>query len=115
MGEEKWLVTVGAVGEVDVSRKKPYHRGLLEPSKGPEYATFARRKEGRDIDVVLFKSAANADVDDLFGFIRAEIVNYDDLIAAGSTAAAREKGQVRLEGKDYVMQDGDVTYFRFNV
>ena len=49
------------------------------------------------------------------GFIRAEIVNYDDLIAAGSTAAAREKGKVRLEGKDYVMQDGDVTYFRFNV
>ena len=49
------------------------------------------------------------------GFIRAEIVKYDDLVAAGSTAAAREKGQVRLEGKDYVMQDGDVTYFRFNV
>ena len=49
------------------------------------------------------------------GFIRAEIVNYDDLVAAGSIAAAREKGQVRLEGKDYIMQDGDVTYFRFNV
>lgn len=49
------------------------------------------------------------------GFIRAEIVSYDDLIAAGSTNAAREKGQVRLEGKDYIMQDGDVTYFRFNV
>ena len=49
------------------------------------------------------------------GFIRAEIVNYDDLIAAGSVAAAREKGQVRVEGKDYVMQDGDVVNFRFNV
>lgn len=49
------------------------------------------------------------------GFIRAEIVSYGDLIAAGSQAAAREKGQVRLEGKEYVMQDGDVTYFRFNV
>lgn len=49
------------------------------------------------------------------GFIRAEIVNYDDLVKEGSTAAAREKGLVRLEGKDYVMQDGDVTYFRFNV
>lgn len=49
------------------------------------------------------------------GFIRAEIVTYDDLVAAGSTAAAREKGQVRLEGKEYIMQDGDVTYFRFNV
>lgn len=49
------------------------------------------------------------------GFIRAEIVTYADLVAAGSTTAAREKGQVRLEGRDYVMQDGDVTYFRFNV
>ena len=49
------------------------------------------------------------------GFIRAEIVNYDDLVRAGSMLAAREKGQIRLEGKDYIMQDGDVTYFRFNV
>jgi len=49
------------------------------------------------------------------GFIRAEIVSYNDLVAAGSTVAAREKGQVRLEGKEYVMKDGDVTYFRFNV
>ncbi len=49
------------------------------------------------------------------GFIRAEIVSYDALMEAGSYAAAREKGQVRLEGKEYVMQDGDVTYFRFNV
>ena len=49
------------------------------------------------------------------GFIRAEIVNYDDLVKAGSMLAAREKGQIRLEGKDYIMQDGDVTYFRFNV
>lgn len=49
------------------------------------------------------------------GFIRAEIVNYDDLIACGSEAAAKEKGLVRLEGKDYVMKDGDVVNFRFNV
>ncbi|MFO7173528.1 MAG: redox-regulated ATPase YchF [Bacillota bacterium] len=49
------------------------------------------------------------------GFIRAEVVSFDDLMAAGSMAAAREKGLVRLEGKDYVMQDGDVVYFRFNV
>lgn len=49
------------------------------------------------------------------GFIRAEIVNYDDLIRLGSINAARDKGLVRLEGKDYIMQDGDVTYFRFNV
>lgn len=49
------------------------------------------------------------------GFIRAEIVSYADLVACGSKAAAREKGLVRLEGKDYVMQDGDVVEFRFNV
>ena len=49
------------------------------------------------------------------GFIRAEIVAYDDLIACGSQNAVKEKGLVRLEGKDYVMKDGDVTYFRFNV
>lgn len=49
------------------------------------------------------------------GFIRAEIVAFDDLKACGSMAAAREKGLVRSEGKDYVMKDGDVTLFRFNV
>ncbi|MBR4425282.1 MAG: redox-regulated ATPase YchF [Oscillospiraceae bacterium] len=49
------------------------------------------------------------------GFIRAEIVAFDDLKRCGSMAAAKEKGLVRSEGKEYVMQDGDVTYFRFNV
>lgn len=49
------------------------------------------------------------------GFIRAEIVAYNDLIACGSYAVAREKGLVRSEGKEYVMHDGDVTLFRFNV
>src|SRR5207248_1461785 len=49
------------------------------------------------------------------GFIKAEIVAYDDLIAAGSYAAARERGKVRLEGRDYVIKDGDVCLFRFNV
>ena len=49
------------------------------------------------------------------GFIRAEIVSFADLQACGSQNAAKEKGLVRLEGKDYVMKDGDVTHFRFNV
>ena len=49
------------------------------------------------------------------GFIRAEIVAFDDLKACGTMAAAREKGLVRSEGKEYVMKDGDVTLFRFNV
>ena len=49
------------------------------------------------------------------GFIRAEIVSFNDLMSCGSMTAAKEKGLVRLEGKEYVMQDGDVTLFRFNV
>ena len=49
------------------------------------------------------------------GFIRAEVVNYQDLLDCGSLSAAKEKGLVRLEGKDYVVQDGDIILFRFNV
>ena len=49
------------------------------------------------------------------GFIRAEVVSFDDLVANGSMNAAKEKGLVRSEGKDYVMQDGDIVLFRFNV
>ncbi|MBQ2664048.1 MAG: redox-regulated ATPase YchF [Clostridia bacterium] len=49
------------------------------------------------------------------GFIRAEVVHYDDLMACGSMTAAKEKGLVRSEGKEYVMKDGDIVLFRFNV
>ena len=49
------------------------------------------------------------------GFIRAEVVSYDDLMACGSHTAAKEKGLIRLEGKDYVVKDGDIMLFRFNV
>jgi GTP-binding protein YchF len=49
------------------------------------------------------------------GFIKAEVVSYDDLVATGSVPEARAKGKARMEGKDYVMQDGDVVEFRFNV
>ena len=49
------------------------------------------------------------------GFIRAEIVSFEDLMACGSMSAAKEKGLVRSEGKEYIMRDGDVTLFRFNV
>lgn len=49
------------------------------------------------------------------GFIRAEVIHFDDLIACGSMTAAKEKGLVRSEGKEYVMKDGDVVLFRFNV
>jgi ribosome-binding ATPase len=49
------------------------------------------------------------------GFIKAEIISFEDLVATGSVAEARAKGKARMEGKDYVMQDGDVVEFRFNV
>jgi len=49
------------------------------------------------------------------GFIRAEVISYNNLVEAGSESAAKEKGYFRLEGKEYVMQDGDVVHFRFNV
>ena len=49
------------------------------------------------------------------GFIRAEVISFEDLMENGSLAAAKEKGLVRSEGKEYVMQDGDVVLFRFNV
>jgi ribosome-binding ATPase YchF (GTP1/OBG family) len=49
------------------------------------------------------------------GFIKAEVVSFEDLVGTGSVAGARTKGRVRLEGKDYVMADGDVVEFRFNV
>ncbi|HIE54821.1 MAG TPA: redox-regulated ATPase YchF, partial [Chromatiaceae bacterium] len=49
------------------------------------------------------------------GFIRAEVIGYDDFIACGGEQGAREAGKLRLEGKEYVVQDGDVIHFRFNV
>lgn len=49
------------------------------------------------------------------GFIKAEVISFDDLVDAGSVAEARSRGKARMEGKDYVMQDGDVVEFRFNV
>ena len=49
------------------------------------------------------------------GFIRAEVVSYEDQLRSGSNVIAREQGLTRLEGKDYIMQEGDVVHFRFNV
>ncbi|AWI03734.1 redox-regulated ATPase YchF [Clostridium drakei] len=61
------------------------------------------------------KAAGKIHTDIERGFIRAEIVSYDKLVECGSEAAAKEKGYFRLEGKDYIMQDGDIVNFRFNV
>jgi len=61
------------------------------------------------------KAASEIHTDIERGFIRAEIVSYDDLVSTGSRSAARDKGVMRLEGKEYIMQEGDVVDFRFNV
>ena len=61
------------------------------------------------------KAAGKIHTDIERGFIRAEVIAYDDMIACGSVNAAREKGLLRSEGKEYVVQDGDMIYFRFNV
>ena len=61
------------------------------------------------------KAAGKIHTDFERGFIRAQVVNYHDLCECGSMAAARNKGLVRTEGKDYVMQDGDIVEFLFNV
>ena len=49
------------------------------------------------------------------GFIKAEVISYEDLISCGSELKVREAGKARIEGKDYIMQDGDICHFRFNV
>ena len=49
------------------------------------------------------------------GFIRAEVMSYDDLVKYGTELKVKEAGKLRIEGKDYVVQDGDICYFRFNV
>jgi ribosome-binding ATPase YchF (GTP1/OBG family) len=49
------------------------------------------------------------------GFIKAEVISYEDFIRLGGEAGAKDKGRLRIEGKEYVVQDGDVMHFRFNV
>jgi len=61
------------------------------------------------------KAAGKVHTDMERGFIRAEVVHYDDFIRYGSEAKCREAGKLRLEGKDYVVKDGDMIHFRFNV
>jgi ribosome-binding ATPase len=75
-----------------------------------EVRAWTIRRETRAADAA---EAIHSDIKK--GFIRAEVVGYDDLIEAGSYAEAKKRGQVRLEGKEYIVQDGDVMEFRFSV
>lgn len=85
------LATYFTAGEQEV-RAWTFHKGIKAPqAAGIIHTDFER------------------------GFIRAEIVSYEDLLDAGTMTVARERGKVRLEGKEYIVQDGDVIHFRFNV
>jgi ribosome-binding ATPase YchF (GTP1/OBG family) len=66
-------------------------------------------------DTKALEAAAAIHTDIARGFIRAEVVNFDHFSAAGSMAKAKEEGHMRLEGKDYIVRDGDIIHFRFNV
>jgi len=76
----------------------------------PEVRAWTIRKETPAVEAA---GVIHSDIQR--GFIRAEVVNYADFIAAGSMAKAKEQGHLRLEGKEYVIQDGDIILFRFNV
>lgn len=85
------LITFFTAGEVE-SRAWPIPKGTRAPQAAGKIHTDMER-----------------------GFIRAEVYHYDDLLACGSEAKVKEKGLFRLEGKDYVIQEADIVYFRFNV
>jgi len=76
---------------------------------------FARYADKAVVETSAPQAAAVIHTDFERGFIAAETVHYDDLVALGSFAKAREAGKLRIEGKDYVVKDGDVVEFRFNV
>jgi GTP-binding protein YchF len=85
------LITFFTAGEVE-SRAWPLRKGLTAPQAAGKIHSDMER-----------------------GFIRAEVYHYDELVACGSEAKVKEKGLFRLEGKEYVIKEGDVVYFRFNV
>jgi ribosome-binding ATPase len=85
------LITFFTAGETE-SRAWPLRKGLTAPQAAGKIHSDMER-----------------------GFIRAEVYHYDDLMACGSEAKVKEKGLFRLEGKDYIIKEGDVVYFRFNV
>ena len=101
------------ISELDDDEKKSYHLlGLMSFLTSGEDETRAWTIK---IGTKAPQAAGKIHTDFERGFIKAEVVNYQDLLDCGSYAGAREKGLVRMEGKEYVVQDGDVILFRFNV
>ncbi len=97
---------------------QPTHQGHLQPAQSGN--VHHRRRNGSRPGPIAraWKAPQCAGVihtDFEKGFIRAEVIKYDDYIKYGSEAAVREAGKLSVEGKDYVVQDGDIMHFRFNV
>lgn len=112
--KEMFLAELGVeIGGLDLLVKKSYALlGLISylTAGQPEVRAWTIKKGTKAP-----QAAGKIHSDFERGFIRAEVISYEDLIAQGSMAAAKEKGLVRSEGKEYVMRDGDVVLFRFNV
>ena len=112
--KEMFLSDIGVdKGGLDLLIQRSYDlRGLMSflTSGKPEVRAWTIKKGTKAP-----KAAGKIHSDIERGFIRAEVVSFDDLMALGSMQAAKENGKIRSEGKDYIMQDGDIVLFRFNV
>lgn len=131
------VVEVAALIEAEIEELPAEEQAAFLEDLGLEQSGVARlaRSAYEALDLISFFTAATREVhawtvpsgtgarqaarvihsDIERGFIRAEVVHYDDLVREGGMAAVKEKGLLRLEGKDYVVQDGDIIHFRFNV
>ena len=128
--DAKFEAELVELGDEDEAREMLHEMGIDEPgldvlarvgfdTLGLQTYLTAGPKESRAWTIPKGATAPEAagviHTDFQRGFIKAEIVSFDDLVEAGSMAAAKAAGKVRMEGKDYVMADGDVVEFRFNV
>ncbi|HET8717769.1 MAG TPA: redox-regulated ATPase YchF [Nocardioidaceae bacterium] len=128
--DAKFEAELVELGDEDEAREMLHEMGIDEPgldvlarvgfdTLGLQTYLTAGPKEARAWTITRGSTAPEAagviHTDFQRGFIKAEIISFDDLVEAGSMNAAKSAGKVRMEGKDYVMQDGDVVEFRFNV
>ncbi len=117
LDDDEAMELLGSVGVEESGLDQLAHKGFH--TLGLQTYLTAGPKESRAWTIPVGATAPQAagviHSDFQRGFIKAEIVSYEHLVAAGSMAEAKARGQVRMEGKDYVMSDGDVVEFRFNV